>query len=42
VWEGDPVTAQTETLQGALDASLKAWLENLKRTAEGRSNGENG
>jgi uncharacterized protein YndB with AHSA1/START domain len=41
-WEGDPVTAQVETLQGALDASLRAWLENLKRTAEGRSSGENG
>ena len=36
-WEGDPVTAQVETLQGALDASLRAWLENLKRTAEERS-----
>jgi uncharacterized protein YndB with AHSA1/START domain len=33
-WEGDPVTAQTEALQGALDASLRAWLENLKREAE--------
>jgi hypothetical protein len=30
---GEPVTAQVETLQGALDASLRAWLENLKRTA---------
>jgi hypothetical protein len=33
-WEGEPVTAQTEQLQAALDASLRAWLENLKRTAE--------
>jgi uncharacterized protein YndB with AHSA1/START domain len=33
-WEGDPVTAQTEALQAALDASLRAWLENLKRAAE--------
>ena len=33
-WEGEPVTAQTEALQGALDASLRAWLENLKREAE--------
>jgi uncharacterized protein YndB with AHSA1/START domain len=40
-WEGDPVTAQTETLQGALDASLRAWLENLKRTAEERSGSAN-
>jgi hypothetical protein len=32
-----PLTAQVETLRGALDASLRAWLENLKRTAEGRS-----
>jgi uncharacterized protein YndB with AHSA1/START domain len=41
-WEGEPVTAQVETLQGALDASLRAWLEKLKRTAEewsGRANG---
>jgi uncharacterized protein YndB with AHSA1/START domain len=40
-WEGDPVTAQVETLQGALDASLRAWLENLKRTAEERSGSAN-
>lgn len=33
-WEGDPVTAQPEAMQEALDASLRAWLENLKRTAE--------
>jgi uncharacterized protein YndB with AHSA1/START domain len=38
-WEGDPVTAQVETLQVALDGSLRAWLENLKRTAEARSAG---
>ena len=36
-WEGDPVTAQAEALQGALDASLRAWLENLKRSAEAQS-----
>jgi uncharacterized protein YndB with AHSA1/START domain len=36
-WEGDPVTANVETLQGALDGSLRAWLENLKRIAEERS-----
>jgi uncharacterized protein YndB with AHSA1/START domain len=34
-WEGEPVTAQVETLQGALDGSLRNWLEHLKRTAEG-------
>ena len=33
-WEGGPVDAQVETLQGALDKSLRDWLENLKRTAE--------
>jgi uncharacterized protein YndB with AHSA1/START domain len=33
-WEGDPVTAQPEALQAALDGSLRNWLENLKRTAE--------
>jgi len=35
-WEGEPVDAQTETLQQALDGSLHQWLENLKRTAEAR------
>jgi uncharacterized protein YndB with AHSA1/START domain len=33
-WEGEPVDAQVKTLQGALDKSLRDWLENLKRTAE--------
>jgi uncharacterized protein YndB with AHSA1/START domain len=33
-WEGDPVTAQPEALQAALDRSLRNWLENLKRAAE--------
>ena len=33
-WEGEPVDAQPETLQRALDGSLRAWLENLKRAAE--------
>ena len=36
-WEGEPVLAQTEVLQAALDASLRNWLENLKRTAEAAS-----
>jgi uncharacterized protein YhdP len=29
-WVGEPVSAQVETLQGALDASLRSWQENLK------------
>jgi hypothetical protein len=33
-WEGEPVDAQAEALQSALDGSLRAWLENLKRAAE--------
>ena len=41
-WEGEPVEAQVESLQGALDGSLRAWLENLKRTAEQRSEGASG
>lgn len=32
--EGEPVIAQVEALQAALDGSLRSWLENLKRTAE--------
>ena len=36
-WEGDPVTAQTEALQAALDGSLRGWLENLKQEAENRT-----
>ena len=35
-WEGEPVDAQTEPLQQALDGSLRQWLGNLKRTAEAR------
>ena len=38
-WEGEPVTAQLETMQGLLDQSLRAWLENLKRTAEAGAGG---
>ena len=36
-WEGEPVDAQVEALQGALDGSLRDWLENLKRTAEAQA-----
>lgn len=35
-WEGEPVSANTEAMQGALEASLRAWLENLRRAAEKR------
>lgn len=35
-WEGDPVMAQVEPLQRALDDSLRDWLENLKDAAEDR------
>jgi uncharacterized protein YndB with AHSA1/START domain len=41
-WEGEPVVAQTEALQSALDGSLRSWLENLKRTAEGRAQSARG
>jgi len=33
-WNGEPVRSQLATMQRVLDQSLKAWLENLKRTAE--------
>jgi uncharacterized protein YndB with AHSA1/START domain len=33
-WEGEPVEAQVEVLQAALDASLRGWLENLRRRSE--------
>lgn len=33
-WDGKPVRSQLATMQRALDQSLRAWLENLKRTAE--------
>ena len=32
--DGEPVRSQLVTMQRALDQSLRAWLENLKRTAE--------
>ncbi|MEU0936290.1 SRPBCC family protein [Embleya sp. NPDC005971] len=35
-WAGEPVEANREFLQGALDASLDHWLHNLKARAEGR------
>lgn len=36
-WEGEPVLAQVEMLQAALDGSLREWLQNLKRAAEDRA-----
>ena len=33
-WEGKPVEAQVETMQGLVDGSLRSRLENLKRVAE--------
>jgi hypothetical protein len=36
-WAGAPVEADIPYAQAALDASLRGWLENLKRTAEARS-----
>jgi hypothetical protein len=33
-WEGEPVRAQAATLQGLLDATIRAWLTNLKHAAE--------
>lgn len=33
-WAGEPVAAQAETLQAALDASLRGWLSDLKQEAE--------
>lgn len=36
-WAGAPVEADIPYAQGALDASLRGWLENLKRTTEARS-----
>jgi uncharacterized protein YndB with AHSA1/START domain len=33
-WDGDPVRAQPEEMQRALDDSLRAWLQNLKHKAE--------
>lgn len=33
-WAGAPVEADVPALQAALDASLDAWLHNLKAEAE--------
>jgi hypothetical protein len=36
-WEGEPVTAAPQTMQAALERSIRLWLEHLKRTAEVRA-----
>jgi uncharacterized protein YndB with AHSA1/START domain len=33
-WDGDPVRAQPEEMQRALNGSLRAWLQSLKHKAE--------
>jgi uncharacterized protein YndB with AHSA1/START domain len=33
-WDGEPVRAQPEEMQRALDGSLRGWLQNLKHEAE--------
>ena len=33
-WDGEPVLAQPEEMQRALDDSLRGWLQNLKHKAE--------
>jgi uncharacterized protein YndB with AHSA1/START domain len=38
-WDGDPVRAQPEEMQQALDGSLRTWLQNLKHKAEARPRG---
>ena len=35
-WEGEPVGADPAAMQSVLDASLRTWLENLRRAAENR------
>ncbi len=33
-WDGDPVRAQPEEMQQAVDGSLRGWLQILKHKAE--------
>jgi hypothetical protein len=33
-WDGEPVRAQPEEMQRALDDSLRGWLQNLKHKAQ--------
>ncbi len=39
-WSGEPVAAQIDATQKALDQSLRSWLESLKSEAEARENSE--
>ena len=38
-WDGDPVRAEPEQMQQALDDSLRAWLQSLKHKAEAQAHG---
>jgi hypothetical protein len=38
-WDGEPVWAQPEEMQRALDDSLRGWLQNLKHKAEMQAQG---
>jgi hypothetical protein len=38
-WDGDPVRAEPEEMQQALDGSLRAWLQSLKHKAEDQAHG---
>jgi hypothetical protein len=38
-WDGDPVRAEPEQMQQALDDSLRAWLQSLKHKAEDQAHG---
>jgi hypothetical protein len=38
-WDGDPVRAEPEEMQQALDDSLRAWLQSLKHKAEDQAHG---
>jgi hypothetical protein len=38
-WDGDPVRADPEEMQQALDGSLRAWLQSLKHKAEAQAQG---
>jgi hypothetical protein len=38
-WDGEPVRAQPEEMQRALDDSLRGWLQNLKHKTEAQLQG---
>jgi hypothetical protein len=38
-WDGDPVRAQPEEMQQALDGSVRGWLQSLKHKAEAQAQG---